>query len=128
MTTVHVASVVAAVLMLGVAVLQLALALGAPLGAYAWGGRVAGVLPGPLRVGSALSSVLLLGMCVLVLRVGWMSQPTTVEMWSARVISGFLALNTLGNLASASPSERRVMTPITLCLTLLVAFVAFQAA
>ncbi|MDP2310230.1 MAG: hypothetical protein Q8P18_29715 [Pseudomonadota bacterium] len=128
MNAVHMASVAAAILIVGVAGLQVALALGAPLGAYAWGGRAVGVLPGRLRAGSALSALVLLALAALVLlRAGWVTpHPPTPVVWAVRIIVGLLALNTLGNVVSASPSERRVMAPITLALTALVGFVAIR--
>lgn len=51
-------AVIVAVLLLAlVAVLQVALALGAPLGKAAWGGQHDGVLPTRLRVASGVAGV-----------------------------------------------------------------------
>ena len=50
------AAIAAAVILGGLAAFQLALALGAPYGRFAWGGRYA-VLPTPLRVGSLVTMV-----------------------------------------------------------------------
>lgn len=45
--------------------------------------------------------------------------PDHVSRTAMRVVTGFLVLNTLANLASRSPAERRVMTPISLTLAVL---------
>ena len=58
MSVPRVAAVAAATGFLGVALFQLSLALGAPLGHAAWGGAHA-QLPAGLRLGSALSTGLL---------------------------------------------------------------------
>jgi hypothetical protein len=39
--------------------------------------------------------------------------PSRIAAW---IITAFLALNTLGDLMSASPAERHVMTPLSLML------------
>jgi hypothetical protein len=51
------AAVLAVVLVAIVAVFQLALALGAPLGKAAWGGLSEGVLPTRLRIASGLAAI-----------------------------------------------------------------------
>jgi hypothetical protein len=53
------AAIVAAALLTVVAIFQIALALGAPLGDAAWGGRHQGVLPRGLRVASALAGIVI---------------------------------------------------------------------
>ena len=62
-----VAEIVAYVLLAGLAVFQIALAAGAPLGHLAWGGKHR-VLPKGLRIASALS----VGLYVLFRRRGWL--------------------------------------------------------
>lgn len=112
---VNLAAIVAAVICGGIAVFQLLIVLGSPLGEYSWGGKYKGVLPAKFRILS-LSSVFLLcfmGYVFLlhakVIVSDQMSLPTNILTW---VFTAFLGLNTLGNLASPSKKERLVMTPV----------------
>lgn len=110
------ASIVCAVILAAVAIFQLMLYAGMPYGEYVWGGRHAGVLPQRLRRWSLLSALLLLAMgFVYLLHAGTVAIDssfawTRVLCW---VITAFLGLNTLGNLASRSPKEKRAMTPLS---------------
>jgi hypothetical protein len=64
----NLAAMLAVVLLAAVGVFQIALALGAPLGYAAWGGRHGGVLPGGWRVASGVVGVVvypLIGIFVL---------------------------------------------------------------
>lgn len=115
-----VAAVGAATILVVVAAMQLALALGAPWGAHAYGGRVAGPgdrLPGPYRVASLVAVGLLLGAAWIVLAragvVGDGLEDATFVRWGTWVVAAFLALNTLGNLASTSAIERWVLGTAT---------------
>lgn len=112
------AALVAAALLASVAVLQVLLALGAPLGAAAWGGAHR-VLPGRLRLGSAAAAAVLCGAGWVVLaRAGLLApgpEPLAIRV-ATFVFAGFFALNTLGNAASKSRLEQRVMTPVTAAL------------
>jgi len=119
-TLVASAAVVAAVLLTAVAVFQAALALGAPFGAYAWGGTNPGVLPQRLRIGSALSAPILLAMAVMILIGGGVvlsdqQRQMSLALW---VVFLFMVLNTFANLRSKSPGERKVMTPVTAIVAL----------
>lgn len=114
------------------AALQFALVLGAPLGAHVYGGRAAGPgepLPGRYRVASLLAIVLLLGAGWLVLaRAGVVAAgvvDSSVVHRGAWVVVGYLALNTLANLASTSAIERwalGVATAAAAVMTLVVAW------
>jgi hypothetical protein len=103
------AAVLAVVLVAIVAIFQLALALGAPLGRAAWGGRNEGVLPMRLRIASGLAAIVvypLIALYVLasadLIDLEWL--PTAVTgMW---VLNGFFTLGTVANLASRSKIER----------------------
>ena len=112
------------------AVFQLALALGAPLGLFAWGGQGgAGVLPADLRTASAAATALLLIFAgVILVRVEVISLPAIQRV--VRVITWLimaqLVLNTAANLASPSGPERYLMSPITLLMAVMTFFVARQ--
>jgi hypothetical protein len=122
-------AVTAAALLIGVAVFQAAVALGAPLGDYVWGGFTQGELSPIFRIASAFAAVSLLWMALVVLARAGMAVPITPApthrlkalTW---VISGFMVLNTVGNLASQSSSEQLLMAPITALLAVLTALVA----
>ncbi|QEV99422.1 hypothetical protein F6J84_04390 [Microbacterium caowuchunii] len=107
------------------ALFQLALALGAPLGRFAWGGAHR-ILPAKLRVGS-LVSILIYGFIAVVAwgRVGAIElfpQPfAVVMMW---VIFGYFVLGILMNAISRSRSERWVMVPVAVVLAVLSFFIA----
>jgi hypothetical protein len=102
-----------------VALFQVALALGAPLGAAAWGGAEV-VLSPERRVSSCLAALILLlaalTVCgragLLSTARGWM-RLFRVGVW---VLAAQMALNTLANLASSSPWERYLMSVLTLAL------------
>lgn len=108
----------AALLLAAVAAFQAALALGAPFGAYAWGGKHDGPLPERLRFGSAISAPLLLGMAAIILVRGGIIWPTfqPAAVWAVWAIFLFMVINTVANWRSESPKERRVMTPLTLAI------------
>ncbi|MET1133354.1 MAG: hypothetical protein ABWX60_08040 [Aeromicrobium sp.] len=118
-----------ACLMLGaLAVFQIALALGAPLGRFAWGGQHT-VLPTSLRVGSTLSVAIYLVIgAILLARAGAISlgvSDRTVEI-AAWVVTGYFVLGIAMNLASRSRPERLVMTPTCVVLALLSGVVALS--
>ena len=115
-------STVAAVLVCGLlgalAVFQLSLTLGAPLGQFAWGGQHR-VLPTPLRVGSAVSiGVYALLAAVIVARADLVATgvPDGVLRIAAWVVVGYFFIGIGMNLASRSKAERAVMSPTVAAL------------
>ena len=125
-----IAGILAALGFLVIAVFQLALAAGAPLGRAAWGGRTA-VLPMRLRRSSAVASVIWVLAAALILgRAGVVSLPLapdvlTVGAWILVVLS---ALGALVNVASSSPWERYGWAPVAAVLAVLSAIVAASPA
>lgn len=122
--------VAAAAIFMGFAAMQIALALGAPWGDHVWRGSFSGQLPPGMRVVSLAAAVLLAAMAAVVLaRAGffikWLStwRFLTASTW---VVTGYMALNTLGNLASQSDIERYVFGRATLVLVVLTAYVAYR--
>jgi hypothetical protein len=119
-------AVVAAVVLAAGCGFQVMLAAGAPLGHLAWGGA-ARRLPGRLRWASlAAACVLALAGWIILARADLVTPGSTapwvrVGTW---IFAAVFALNSAGNLASASGLERRVMTPLTLVLTMCFALVA----
>jgi len=102
------------------AVFQLLLIIGLPLGRFAWGGQNA-VLPVRLRVGSAVSILVYAALAAVALgRAGVVSfipaPANAVAMW---VVASYLLLSVLPNLASKSRNERSVMVPVSSALAAL---------
>ena len=102
-----IAAVAAAVLLIGNAGFQVALAAGVPWGKAAFGGRAAredGTLPAPYRGMSAGTAVVMVLVAWLVLARGGVvgSGPLSdaVVFWGCWVVVGLMALNTVGNLAN----------------------------
>lgn len=122
------AAIIAAILFVGMAAFQVALALGAPLGQHVLGGRTAGTLPTRLRVASAIAAVILAGAAVIVLAraavLGWPAAVVGLLAPACWVIAGYMALNTLGNLKSKSRLERTVFALMTAVLAILCGYVA----
>ena len=108
------------------AVFQLALALGAPFGAFAWGGQV-DVLPTSLRVSSLIAIGLYAVFAVFVLdRAGVIAvlpgrRTARIGTW---ILVAYLILGTAMNVLSQSAPERLTMTPVSLLLAILAAVVA----
>ena len=119
---------IALVVMLSLlAVFQLALALGAPLGHFAWGGQHR-VLPGRLRIGSLVSIVIYAIIAVLALDRVWLIDVvpdvvSTVGMW---VVFAYFVIGIPLNAISRSKPERYVMTPVVTVLAVLSLLVALS--
>ena len=115
------------VLLAALAIFQLALALGAPIGRFAWGGRHR-VLPGRLRIGSVVA-ILVYALIELIAwdRVGAIDvfhEPfSVVAMW---VVFAYFAAGIILNAISRSKPERYVMVPVTIVLTMLSFFLAIS--
>lgn len=96
---------------------QIALAAGAPLGRFAWGGAQAR-LPVALRIGSAVS-LLIYSACAAIVcdRAGLIDVvDDDVSGIGAWVVAGFFSLGVVMNGISRSKPERFTMTPVALVL------------
>ena len=113
-------------LLAGLAVFQVLLIAGLPLGHFAWGGQNR-VLPARLRWGSVVSIALYAAFAVVALERAKLIDliPSdgfiAVLMW---VIAGYLLLGVLMNLLSRSKAERLTMTPVALVLGVLAGLLA----
>ena len=111
---------------LGIAVFQIALAAGAPLGRAAWGGSHER-LPRNLRVASAIAAaVWVLAAFVVLAGAGFDASPIPVSVadWATWVLVALLVLGAVMNFLSRSRLERIVWGPIALALTGLTSVVA----
>ena len=109
-----VSSITGAVLLLAVAVMEILLIFGLPLGEFTMGGRYK-VLPPMYRLFAASSVILQLFGAAMILQGGGL-----MNMWFAGkvikiicfVFAGFFAVNTVMNIISPSKKEKYVMTPL----------------
>ena len=126
---VQAAGVAAAIGCLGVAVFQVALAVGAPLGRAAWGGAHER-LPRNLRVASACAAgVWVLAALIVLAAAGFEASPipTSVADWATWVLAVFLLVGAMMNLLSRSRLERIIWGPVALVLAGLIGIVASGA-
>ena len=117
---IEISAIVACLVLLGLGVFQLFLALGYPIGRFAWGGKH-NVLPKKLRIGSVISILLYIVFAVFILSGSGIidnvtnMQVTNVAIW---VLAVYFTLGVLMNSISRSKSERAVMTPTALVLAI----------
>lgn len=106
----RIAAIVAVALLLVVIAFQISLALGAPFGKAAWGGRHEGVLPKRLRIASGAAGIVVYPLVILaVLSFSGVIDkhvlPGNGEI-VAWLLAGIFLLGGLANLASRSVPER----------------------
>lgn len=111
---VPISSIIVAIIFVFLAIFQELLTLGFPLGEFTLGGYYK-VLPKKLRTISAISSLILLFMAIVVLKHakifnGLDFLPTSILMW---IITIALSLMTLANAISQSKKEKYIMTPLS---------------
>lgn len=108
------------------AVFQLVLIAGAPLGRFAWGGQHV-VLPPRLRIGSAVSIIIYAFIALIVADKAGLTQVMgtgnflNISLW---VVTVYLALGIGMNAISRSKFERYTMTPVATLLTICLGIVA----
>ncbi|MBD0328074.1 MAG: hypothetical protein ICV68_16740 [Pyrinomonadaceae bacterium] len=128
--TVRIAAVAAGAGFLVQAAFQAALALGAPLGAAAWGGAYEGQLPMGLRIASGVAVfVYVLFALIVVGRGGFRGVPLPYGFlrWGTWVLAGLMFLGGLLNIASSSVWERFGWGPFSLIVGVLCLLVALRA-
>jgi hypothetical protein len=123
-------AVLSAALFAGLALFQLALALGAPWGAHVYGGRAVeddGTLPGKWRASSAAGSVILLLFAWVMLARGGVIETSldetllTVLAW---MVVAYMAINAAMNFSSKDSLERWLFGSVTVALVVLCSIVA----
>ena len=113
-----VAARVYAVVSVGVIAFQIALALGAPWGAYAMGGAFPGQFPPELRIAAVVQAVILGLLALVVLaRAGIaMSIWSRSSRWLIWVVVVFSTLSLVLNLITPSAGERAIWAPVALIM------------
>ena len=127
MDYIYLSAIAVAVIFLSIAIFQVLLSLGFPLGEYAMGG-IYKVLPNKLRIISAFNAMLLIFMGFVFLHHAnvfdvFRFLPTDILVW---VITIFLGINSLANLVSRSKKERFVMTPLSSVAFVLCLYIAIS--
>jgi hypothetical protein len=112
------AALLYAVISAGVVAFQIALAAGAPWGAYAMGGAVPGQFPPALRIAALVQAALIVGMAAIVLSrarlilAGW----SRVSRWLVWVVVVVTAMSLVLNLITPSAGEQALWAPVLLVL------------
>lgn len=114
----EVAAIAYAIATAGVIAFQVALALGAPWGAYAMGGASPGRFPPAMRVGALVQAALLGALAAVVLSSAGFVLPSLSQAapWLIWVVVAVTAGSLVLNAASRSAGERRVWVPVGLVL------------
>jgi len=113
-----VAALVFGVAAVGVIAFQVALALGAPWGAYAMGGAFPERFPPTLRVAAVVQAAVIALLALIVLSAAGLALPSVVRevplfVW---LPVAFSAVSLALNAASRSAGERRVWVPVALVM------------
>lgn len=123
------AALLASLILLGLAVFQMALILGAPIGRFAWGGSH-DILPTKLRIASAFSVFLYFVFAVIILSKAKVFMIVGNEnllnkaMW---VLTFYFFVGILMNGISRSKPERLLMTPVAVTLALIFLYVTIAS-
>lgn len=120
-------SVVVAIMFVSIAVFQVLLSLGFPLGEFAMGGFHK-VLPKKLRIVSVFNAIILLFMGFIFLQhtnvfYAFNFSSTNIFVWAITIFLGF---NTIANIVSRSRKERVVMTPLSSIAFLLCLYISLS--
>lgn len=123
------AAILYAIISLGVIAFQIALASGAPWGAFAMGGAFPGQFPPALRFAALIQAALLVGMAMVVLTRAGLILPKwlRVSRWLVWFVVAFSALSLFLNLITPSAGERAIWAPTALLLLVSSAIVAFSS-
>jgi hypothetical protein len=124
-----IAAVVFAAVTVCVIAFQIALAVGAPWGAYAMGGAFPGRYPPRLRVAAVVQAIVLALVAVVVLSAAGRVLPELADAfpWLVWVVVVLTALGVVLNAISRSAGERRIWVPVTLVLLVASLTVALTA-
>ena len=118
MTLRRLAALLYVIISFGVVAFQIALAAGAPWGAFAMGGSFPGQFPPALRISALIQAVLLVGLAMIVLARANLILPSwsRVSRWLVWLAVGFSALSLVLNLITPSAGERAIWAPTAFLL------------
>lgn len=124
-----IAAVIFAIVTAGVIAFQLALALGAPWGAYAMGGKFPGRYPVKLRIGAVAQGALLSVIALIVLsRAGLVLPDMTSSLPSLIWLPvAFSTVSLVLNSITPSVSERKIWVPVAVVMLVSSLLVALTA-
>ncbi len=114
------AAIAFAVLTAVVCAFQLALAAGAPWGAYAMGGAFPGVMPTPMRAAAVVQVGVLVAVALVVASRAGLVLPgwARAARWLVWVVVALLAVGLLLNLITPSGGERLIWAPVVAMMLL----------
>jgi len=106
------------VVAVGAVVFQLLLALGAPFGAYAMGGKFPGRFPAAMRVAAVLQAMILgLLAAVVAARAGLALESWgPASSWLVWVVVAFSGVSLVMNSITPSAGERRIWVPVAVVM------------
>jgi hypothetical protein len=118
MDIVNIAAIVYAIITVGVIAFQIALAAGAPWGAYAMGGASPGQFSPAMRISALVQAALLAGMAAVILARAGLILPgwSQVSHWLVWVVVALTVISLVLNLLSRSGGERAIWLPILVIL------------
>lgn len=95
---------------------QVGLALGAPWGAYAMGGRIIGSFPPPMRIAAALQAGVIVLLTAIVLAAADVIALPILggARWTIWIAVAFSGMSLVLNALSRSAGERRLWVPVAL--------------
>ena len=127
MTLSRMAALLYTIISSGVVAFQIALAAGAPWGAFAMGGAFPGQFPPALRIAALIQAALLVGMAAIVLARADLILPrwSRISRWLVWIVVAFAALSLILNLITPSTGERAIWAPIAFLLLISSSIVAF---
>ena len=112
----------------GVIAFQIALAAGAPWGAYAMGGAFPGQFPPELRIAALVQAVILAGLAMVVLARADIALPrwSQISRWLVWVVVVFSGLSLVLNVITPSVRERTIWAPVALIMLICSVIVAIS--
>ena len=123
------AAILYVIVSLAVVAFQVALAAGAPWGAYAMGGAFPGQFPPPLRVAALVQAALLVGLAAIVLARAGLIRPrwARASRWLIWFVVAFAVVSSTLNLITPSAGERAIWAPVAFLLLISSVAVAFSS-
>ena len=125
----RIAALIYTITSIAVVAFQVALAAGAPWGAFAMGGAFPSQFPPALRIAALVQAVLLIALAAVVLARAGVLLPgwSQVSRWLIWFVVAFAALSLVLNLITPSAGERAIWAPVAFLLLISSGIVAFKS-